>query len=180
MAYQTPYLSLKTAPAAEPVTLAEAKLQLRVDGSSEDSYITLLITAARRAAEEFMRRSLITQTWELKYDDSAPEKVRLLRGPVQSVTSVKSITRAGVETTLSSSGYYLNAGKEELIFDSGPIGDFITIEYVAGYGNAAAIPESIKQGMLSHVAAMFENRVEPGAMPQGAVALYAPYRVVAL
>ena len=39
-------------PATEPVTLADAKAHLRVDGTDEDAYITGLIGVARVAAEE--------------------------------------------------------------------------------------------------------------------------------
>ena len=37
-----------TAPTSEPITLAEAKAQCRVDGTDEDTLITSLIGAARQ------------------------------------------------------------------------------------------------------------------------------------
>ncbi len=43
-----------SAPASEPVTLAEAKLYLRVDAATEDTLIGELITAARVAAEQYL------------------------------------------------------------------------------------------------------------------------------
>ena len=58
-----------TAPASEPVTLAEAKLYLRVDGTSEDSLISDLIVAARLSEETWLKLSLITHSWKLVYKD---------------------------------------------------------------------------------------------------------------
>jgi uncharacterized phiE125 gp8 family phage protein len=56
------------APAAEPITLAEAKAWLRVDGTDEDTLITALIAAARTHVENFTRRALITQQFEVSFD----------------------------------------------------------------------------------------------------------------
>lgn len=65
---------LLTAPAAEPVSVAEAKLHLRVDGTADDVLIGALITAARQHAENDTRRALVTQTWMTVLDRfPAPE-----------------------------------------------------------------------------------------------------------
>ncbi len=59
---------LVTAPIEEPVSLAEAKLHLRVDYSNDDLLIAALITAARQHAENDTRRALVTQTWRQVLD----------------------------------------------------------------------------------------------------------------
>ena len=57
-------------PTTEPVSLAEAKLHLRLETAftDDDAKVTQLITIARKAAEEYTRRSLITQQWRLVLD----------------------------------------------------------------------------------------------------------------
>ncbi len=59
---------LVTAPTEEPVSLAEAKLHLRVDYSNDDLLIAALITAARQHAENDTGRALVTQTWRQVLD----------------------------------------------------------------------------------------------------------------
>lgn len=50
------------------MTLAEAKLHLRVNFTAEDALISSLIAAARSAAENICRRAFVTQKWELALD----------------------------------------------------------------------------------------------------------------
>jgi uncharacterized phiE125 gp8 family phage protein len=63
---------LRVPPAAEPVSLEEAKAHLRVDGSDDDAMIGLWIAAAREAAENTCRRAFVTQEWDL-YLDAFPQ-----------------------------------------------------------------------------------------------------------
>lgn len=172
-----------TAPALEPIALAQAKTYLRIDDTSEDSLVTDMITAARMTAENWLRRSLINQVWKLGYDDLLPEIVYLTMGPVNSVTSVTVINRDASTQLLNSGSYYLNSAKTALLFDSAPSGFHIEIVYNAGYGSdASAVPMPIRQGMLSHIASMYESRgeTEQSAIPEQTLNLYAPYREVML
>ena len=53
--------------ATEPVTLAQARLQVRLtddDGTDEDTLLTAYITAAREIAEHYTGRALAPQTLE--------------------------------------------------------------------------------------------------------------------
>src|SRR5438445_1990943 len=59
---------LVAGPAAEWITLSDAKVFLRVDNTSDDTLITSLISAVRQFAEGATRRVFITQTWDLWLD----------------------------------------------------------------------------------------------------------------
>ena len=173
-----PYFVRTVAPAEEPISLSDAKAFLRVNGSSDDSLITRLIIAAREAAESYLQRSLITQSWQLAYDDYAPSRILLPRGPIQSITSVKMIALDGSQTTIANTAYRLNAGKEVLQLDSPLVSHIIEVVYVTGYGNAAAVPSALRQGIYSHIAEMYDKRVESLPLNRNTQALYQPYRVM--
>ena len=121
-----------TPPAAEPVTLAEAKAYARVDISADDSLISAMIVAAREAGERETRRAFMPQTLELtldafprRYCPGRPlssayradgygryvprfDKVELPRPPLAAVTSVSYLDpTTGVLTVLNSSTYVL-------------------------------------------------------------------------
>ncbi|MCX7329611.1 MAG: hypothetical protein NTW00_16270 [Hyphomicrobiales bacterium] len=55
-------------PAAEPVTLADAKLYLRTAGPDEDDLVIALIRAARHLVAAASNRLLVSQTWRLVCD----------------------------------------------------------------------------------------------------------------
>ncbi len=173
-------LELVTPPAVEPATVAEAKQYLRVDTDAEDTVISNLITAARQAVEQYIRKSLITQTWKLVYNTQVSQQVMLPMGPVQSIASVVTTSRDGAQVTLDSDNYYLNAAKVYLVFDVTPEEHEITITYTAGYGSSASsVPMAIRQGILVYLAAMFDGR-ESTDMPEKAAALLSHFRAIAV
>ena len=118
---------LVTAPAAEPVTLAELKEQAHIDGSAEDAYLSALITAARELVERVTGRLIITQTWRLTLDnwpgadheewwDGVREGpitlldggwVELRKSPIAAITSVVTKDESDTETTWAATNYYL-------------------------------------------------------------------------
>lgn len=155
-------------PATEPLSLAEVKSYLRVTGSDDDAFISFLIGVARETAEHEIGRSLITQTRE-KILDVFPIDIRLDYPTVQSVTSIKFLDENGDEQTLSTSSYKLDNAS-----DSGPAWikiatglawpstcpeiNAVRVRYVAGWTNAAEVPQSIKQWMLLNIGHWYENR----------------------
>lgn len=145
-------------PAAEPVSLAEAKSFLRIDTNDDDALIGDLVAAARIMAEEQTGKAFITQSWRIVYDGCPPPVVILPYGPVQSVSAVTSVASDGAETVIAAQSYHLNA-REDLVFEAAPTGHQVRIDYVAGYGDAAAgVPVDLTQAILLHVAHLYEHR----------------------
>lgn len=158
-------LRLITAPTTEPVSLAVTKAFLRVDGMDEDALIHALIKAAREKGEELSRRAFITQTWEMIIDGWPGDYLlKLYRPPLQSVTSIKYRDADNAEHTWTD--YVVDTRSEPgvIIFNSLPSDSLlesgaITVQYVAGYGDAETdVPERIKQTSLSLIAYWYENR----------------------
>jgi hypothetical protein len=55
-------------PVGEPVSLAEAKMHLRVTDTAQDTLISMLISAARIACESKTRQQLLHARWQLVLD----------------------------------------------------------------------------------------------------------------
>jgi len=160
-------LILITAPIEEPVTLAEAKAHCKAtDSTDEDTLISSLIIAARQQAEHRLGRALCTQTLELVLDQF-PEGFKLINPPVISVTSIKYIDTAGVQQTLNPADYSLDKDSEPgwlvpaygLAWpDTREVPNAVRARYVAGYGAAAAVPQTIKAWMLMAISTMYNQR----------------------
>lgn len=157
-----------TAPAAEPISLTEAKLQCRVDHSTDDALLGILIKAAREQAENELGRALITQTRELILDEF-PEEVCVLRGaPVQSLTSVKYLDTAGIEQTMDgadtlldkdSSPGYLYPAYGTVWPATYAVPNAVRVRFACGYGAAgSSVPESIRHWMLIAIATWYAHR----------------------
>lgn len=167
-----PYGLKRTAPPAyEPLTLAETKLYLRVDHTDDDAAILRIIQSAREMAEAHLRRSLITQEWQLDIEGGVESPFYLPRGPVQQVLSVMRLRADGsVLETVSAATYRLHATATHLVL-SDTLYDRLRITYRTGYGSAEQIPATIRQGILAHVGALYEG-VATGGIPEQCVALY--------
>ena len=147
----------------EPVTLAEAKLHLRVDGTDEDAPIQGLLSAARATCEDRTEGTVPVPGWRLTLD-AFPDAIKLPRPPIVSVESVKYIDTAGVQQTLSpldyvvdtvsSPGYIVPAFGKAWPETRDQI-NAVEVEYTAG---SATPPAAIKAWMLLAIGEMFMNR----------------------
>lgn len=173
-------------PASEPVSLAEAKLFLRIDHTSEDALITTLIGAARGAVEAGCGRALITRRVRESLDIWRRDAVggaELGLGPVTSVVAVRLIASTGAQSVIDPARYRLEGAgdRPRLIFDAGVPATLrsaggIEIEYDAGFAaNAADVPVALRLATLHIVAALYEARTGASPLPEVARALMRPF-----
>lgn len=161
----------------EPVSLQEAKLHLRVityptdvAAHPEDALIGALITTARTECENRIQRSLIETTWTLTLDTFPRcDFVRLQRGPIISLGSIKYIDTDGAQQTLDPATYRLSGHLVEPV-DSWPATEArlgaVEIVYTAGYGTTAAdVPAPIKSWILLALGDLYANRERSAERP---------------
>lgn len=115
---------IATEPAAEPVTLDEAKDHCDiVDSNESDERIEDLIRRAREFVEKRTRRQLMAATWDLMIDGSFPSgerrvhgpryaEIRIPRPPLRSVEYVKYVAPDGTLTTLATDQYTVDTHEE--------------------------------------------------------------------
>jgi len=184
-------LSLHTEPAAEPISLSEAKKQVEVAEEIvlHDDHLTRLIITARKQFEKQTNRQLITATWDLKLDrfplwsgdsqnQSTPKPIHLPKCPIQSISAITYTDTSGVTQTVSTSVYKLAEAREpgEVWLKFGQIWpiarfepDVVNVRFVAGYGDAASdVPEDMKLPMLLMISDWFENRMGEGEVSETA------------
>jgi uncharacterized phiE125 gp8 family phage protein len=87
--------------------------------------------------------------------------------PVQSIINIKITDKDGAVTTMAASDYILDNDSfvNRIVLGYGikwpavtlqPVNG-IRIQFVAGYGNATVVPETVKQAMVLHMRLMFDS-----------------------
>jgi len=182
--------TVTTAPAAEPISLSEAKDYAKVEVSDDDQLINALITSARLYVENFTRRALNTQTITMKIDWHFPGVIELLPD-LQSVTaaSFTYVDSNGTTTQVPTATYTTDTtsdpGRIYLAYNkTWPTvrmqRQAISVVFVAGYGDAGSnVPEPIRTAIKMMVTYHYETR-QPNMLAIGGVAVTMPKTVDAL
>ena len=184
---------LLTAPAVEPLSLAEAKAFLRVEHADDDDLIAALIAASRIHVEAQTRRALIAQSWRIALDQwPADGRLPVRPAPLQEVSAARVYDFAGAAQELDLQNFVVDAGNSALAFapwalaQPGRLAAGIELDVICGYGDAASdVPEPLRQAVRLLVAHWYENRglAALGAvtvLPTTVAALIAPYRLLSL
>jgi uncharacterized phiE125 gp8 family phage protein len=178
-----------TPPAAEPVSLADAKAHLRVTHDDDDAYIGTLIKSARVSIEGRTGLCLIQQGWSHFLDGwPAQAEVRLPLAPLIDVIDIRVWSDADAAAVIDPAHYYAdNASRSPRIVlrggrtwpRPGRMANGIEILLSAGFGaTASSVPEPLRQAVLQLVAHWFAMRGdEPQSQwPLGVTHLIHPYK----
>jgi uncharacterized phiE125 gp8 family phage protein len=171
-------LKLITAPSAEPVALSDAKAQCFIDPSdtSRDAVLTGYIAAARQLVENETGLALMPQTWELQLPyfplpcrNDYYGIIRVPKLPFQSVVSMTyTDTNGNAQTLTENTDFEVHFDQTSRSCVLPPYNKFwpttryypgsVKFRYVAGYADAASVPQAIKQAILLIVGSFNENR----------------------
>lgn len=199
-------LQLSVAPEAtdEPILLADAKLQLRIDTTADDVAVARRISGARARAEAYLMRGLVTQVWiyaqdgwtdEIQLPMAAPLQNNPLEAGGSTAPVVQYYDTAGTLQTLATTYYTVDTISEPGCIRRAPNQSWpslqadrqlaVKITYVVGYTSAASIPADIIDGiylLLGDSQEFRQQTVMTGAgqtvtqLPNGAEACLAPHR----
>lgn len=203
MIYNRRTVSIITAPASFGVTAADMESFLALSSGQDTTMLEAFIEASYDAIRQYLRRSIITETLELRMDgfpgyDETRElalgpgmhtvsipwltnrggsAIDLPFGPVASITSIKTYARDNTESTFSSDDYRADASRVYLNESaSWPVSLRSRDAVAIRYVSGEADPPSaIIQAIKQHVAAMYECR-EGCEMPAACKVILSPYR----
>lgn len=170
-------------PDSQPITLAEAKKQCKIDNdiTEEDDLLQEYIDTATELAEEYCKRSFVQRTLEVTFDDFprdyyyADNRVVLPQGPVLAVVSFAYTTWDGTVTEFTADQYrlgvdnenrpYLRGAQAFATWPSAQCGfGAVRVRYLAGYASvgspadAVNVPKRAKQAIRMLVGHFYNNR----------------------
>ena len=192
-----------TPPTESPITLAEAKAFMRVDFADDDTLIQSLIDTAVECGQKITRRVFINTEFrtlrngfgEARTFTSGGELPLVLRkSPFISTTLFNfKKTDDTVVVLVKDTDYfeeivadYSKLRPEDLWpFDNKRRVQSITIEFTAGFANAAAVPQDLKTALLQHITALYENRGDcdvagESSIPSIAMSIYQKFKIMEL
>jgi len=184
---------VKTTTPAAAVTATEAKQHARVVTSLDDAYVDGLIAGATDGIESVGRLQLVSATFDWFLDRFPVDFFEFPKSPATAVNSIKYLDVNGVEQTLSTDVFKTDfaslPGRIALKHNQswpdtrGEINS-VTVDFVAGYANAAAVPSELKTAIHLTVAHIYANRENvvvgtiTAEVPQTAKDLFMHHRVL--
>ena len=186
-------LRLALPPAVEPLSYAEAKAFLRLPDDSDQAYVTSLAVAAREKVEGDTGRRLITQEWDLTCDSFPSDAILVPIAPLASVSSIKTVSPAGVESIVAATNYQVDTSNTAPCIYRSDLGAWpcdlrrhqaVVVRLVVGYGASRDVPSSLLRAMEQLVAHWYMHRTQSAFMPLprwfGYDALIDPYRLMGM
>jgi uncharacterized phiE125 gp8 family phage protein len=183
---------------AEPVTLAEARLQCKVDAIDtstsppshpDDALIQVLISGAREAVENFTNTILTDAVYDYRCA-SFGGCIMLPRGPVDTVDFVKYLDESEQLQTLSTAAYYLDDNpwapliglkKDQTWPAIYSRADAVRVQFSGGFVSPNNVPKALVLAMKLLIGHWYRNRedssvVQMHEIPMGAKVLMMPHR----
>jgi uncharacterized phiE125 gp8 family phage protein len=151
--------------------LPEIKNFLRISHDYDDAWLPNILQGSIEAAENFLRLTLLARRVEIRAENIRQSKFILPLRPIAEILEIKA-HKGEVVTDIRN--YKLS--DETIKFSNLPAYDYITIIYNSGYLDQSKIPSAIKQGILLHVAEIYDSHGANAALSDEVRKLYQPHR----
>lgn len=162
-------LRLITEATAEPVTLAEAYLFMRVSTSdtSEDALVNGFLKAARKVAETKCKRSFAAETYRLTLDGFPTGGIKIPMPPLSTASdavAIAYVNSSGISCTMASSSIVIDRETEPSMLFPSTVSDWpetndvvnaVTVTYQTA---TVAASENVKTWIKYRVGTMYEHR----------------------
>jgi uncharacterized phiE125 gp8 family phage protein len=175
-------MTLTVPPAVEPVTLTQLKQQARIPYPDSDDILSLYLVAAREMIERYLRRALITQTWDFK-SDWGVAWIELPYPNLQTVNGVYTTSLENIESIVPTSVWIQDPEHNFVGLNIGNVWPLhrakagFRVNYTSGYGpTAASVPATIKRYILA-LATQMDNTRDDVQLTETMMNALSPYRV---
>ncbi|MEK6733485.1 MAG: hypothetical protein AABY27_00030, partial [Pseudomonadota bacterium] len=114
--------------------------------------------------------------WKISIFKNIPDIIKLKHGPILKIEEFKLLFNDN-SINLSDEHYLLDKHSETIMLNRIYHAKRAEITYQAGYEE---IPASIKQGIIEHIAKLYDLRGENQSLPASVKSLYQPFKRVRL
>lgn len=163
------------------VTMSEAQAFVRIETGEEEALLAGMVRSASALCEAFLNQVVVARDYSVEVPACA-RWTRLPVTPVLSILTVEGMKADGTTVALSASDYAIDVdsnGDGWVRRVGGPNVVRFRVSGRAGMaGDANAVPEPIRHGVLRLVAHLFASRDDGlgGEVPAAVTALWRPYR----
>ena len=145
--------------------------------SHDDEMINDMLDMAATVAENYIGLRLKKASWKMTIYGDLPSKIRLLYGPINKIESFKLYKNNAEISYLTENAYILDQATEVIYMRRSYLLRKAEITYSVGY-DSDHLPSPIRQGMLEHLAKLYDMRGSDQGLPISAKSLYQPYKRV--
>lgn len=156
-------------PGDHPVSVADAKRQLRIEpeDTDQDTFVAMLCAAAHRAVERQLGYPILRQTRQTHLYGFPCGVIWLGAGDLLTVASVKYYDADGTQQTLVATDYIIDAVSRPATLHLAPTKSWpatqarpgaVVIEWLAGWTDAAAVPADLIRAMQLLIGHWDQNR----------------------
>lgn len=154
-------------PSEDPISLVEARNYLRIAQDGDDNSLSFLIKAATERVEQKLHKALVTRKLRQSYSSfeitRAVEFAKRQKSKVELVPAFNDVISISAVNSLNIDGNMVSASLSLISLIDGKFvlnnySQGLEIEYFAGFGTAANVPNSFKILVLEELGRIIQNR----------------------